>query len=108
MTQSQLADLFDRLGTPPAGQQLILNAMLQTPVRKVTSQRSKVIAFRTSQKMARHQAESRHVEFMVTVTEEQANHVLEYCAQPCEPMLSMDTASSYRFSFGSVSRDMPC
>jgi putative transposase len=90
LTKAELAELFDRLGTPPAGQQLIANARMQAPVRKVTSQGSNVITILASQKMARDiRTESRHIEFAVAVTKEHAKDVLEYYAQPCELKLNL-------------------
>src|SRR5258708_6708943 len=51
LTKAQLAELFDRLGTPPAGQKFILNARIQAPVREVKSQGGNVITILASQKM---------------------------------------------------------
>ena len=90
LTRAQLAELFDRLGTPPAGQKLILAARMQAPARKVTSRGGNVITILASQKMARDiRTESRHIEFAVAVTKEHAKNVLEYYAQPCELKLNL-------------------
>ena len=81
----QLIDLFDRLGTPPAGRQLILDARAQAPVRPVKSQGGNVITILASQKMGREiRTESSHIEFAAAVTREHADDVLEYYPQPCE------------------------
>ena len=90
LTKAQLAALFDRLGTPPAGQKLIVNARIQAPVREVASKGGNVISVLTSQKMARDVwTESRHIEFAVAVTKEHDKGVLEYYAQPCELKLNL-------------------
>ncbi len=51
LDKSQLANLFDRLGTPPAGRQLVLDARAEAPVRPVKSQGGNVITVLASQKM---------------------------------------------------------
>lgn len=90
LTRAQLAELFDRLGTPPVGQKLILAARMQAPVRKVASRGGNVITILASQKMARDiRTESRHIEFAVAVIKEHAEDVLEYYAQPCELKLNL-------------------
>ncbi|CAL8477057.1 hypothetical protein [Caballeronia sp. S22] len=108
LTRPQLADIFDRLGTPPAGQKLNANAREQVPVREVKSRVGQVIAILTSRKMRRGiQSESGHVEFTVTVSKEHTNDVLEYYAQPCELRFIID-AASYTSSLGSTFRDTRC
>jgi putative transposase len=90
LTKAQLAELFDRLGTPPAGRKFILNARIQAPVREVKSQGGNVITVLASQKMGRDiRTESRHIEFAVAVMKEHAKDVLEYYAQPCELKLNL-------------------
>ncbi|KVR40736.1 Mu transposase C-terminal domain-containing protein [Burkholderia multivorans] len=90
LSKSQLGELFERLGTPPAGRKLITNARLHAPVRDVTSRGGNVITVLASQKMARDiRTESRHIEFAVAVTKEHAKDVLEYYAQPCELRLHL-------------------
>ncbi|KER69920.1 integrase [Burkholderia cepacia] len=90
LDKSQLADLFDRLGTPPAGRQLILVARVEAPVRPVKSQGGNVITVLASQKMGREiRTESSHIEFAAAVTREHADDVLEYYPQPCELRLEL-------------------
>ncbi|SPB14786.1 integrase catalytic region [Caballeronia novacaledonica] len=98
LTKAQLAELFERLGTPPAGQKLIANARIQAPVREVTSRGGNVITVLASQKMGREiRTESRHIEFAVAVTKEHAADVLEYYAQPCELKLNLVDESTGEF-----------
>ncbi|MEN8506300.1 MULTISPECIES: Mu transposase C-terminal domain-containing protein [Paraburkholderia] len=90
LSKTQLAELFERLGTPPAGQKLVANARLYAPVRDVSSRGGNVITVLASQKMARDiWTESRHIEFAVAVTKEHAKDVLEYYAQPCDLKLNL-------------------
>ncbi|CAL8477058.1 DDE-type integrase/transposase/recombinase [Caballeronia sp. S22] len=90
LTKIQLSELFERLGTPPAGQKLILTARIEAPVRDVTSRGGNVITVLASEKMAREiRTESRHIEFAVAATKERAEDVLEYYPQPCELKLEL-------------------
>lgn len=86
----QLTSIFDRLGTPPAGRKLILDARMRAPVREVKSQIGNVITVLSSQKMRRDiRTESRHIEFAVAVEREYGPDVLEYYAQPSELKLEL-------------------
>lgn len=90
LDKAQLTDFFDRLGTPSAGQKLILDARIQAPVRQVKSDVGNVITILASQKMRRDiRTESRHIEFAAAVTKEHDANVLEYYAQPCELKLEL-------------------
>ncbi|SAK60567.1 hypothetical protein [Caballeronia ptereochthonis] len=90
LIKSELTELFERLGTPPAGQKLVLNARMEAPVREVASRGGNVVTVLASLKMARDiRTESRHIEFAVAVTKEHAKDVPEYYAQPCELKLSL-------------------
>ncbi|MFL9887352.1 DDE-type integrase/transposase/recombinase [Paraburkholderia agricolaris] len=90
LDKAQLTDLFDRLGTPSAGRELILNARIQSPVRQVMSRGGNVITILASRKMeCEIRTESRHIEFAVAVTKEHSADVLEYYAQPCELKLKL-------------------
>jgi len=86
----QLTDLFDRLGTPPAGRQLILEARVHAPVRPVQSNEGSVVTILASKKMGRDvRTGSRHIEFAAAVTKEHSATVLEYYLQPCELKLKL-------------------
>lgn len=90
LDKSQLIDVFDRLGTPRAGRELILKARLEAPVRKVVSRGGNVITLLSSRKMAREiRTESRHIEFAAAVDKEFDPSVLEYYPQPCELKLEL-------------------
>ncbi|WP_321845894.1 DDE-type integrase/transposase/recombinase [Paraburkholderia bannensis] len=90
LNKAQLTEVFDRLGTPAAGRDLILNARIQAPVREVVSRGGNVITILASKKMGREiRTESRHIEFAVAVTKEHAEDVLEYYAQPCDLKLKL-------------------
>lgn len=83
---AELTAPFDRLGTPPAGQQLIAKASKRALARKAASQRGNVITILTSQKMSRHiRTENRHIEFAIAVAADHGDGVLKYYAQPFQP-----------------------
>ncbi|KVR40954.1 Mu transposase C-terminal domain-containing protein [Burkholderia multivorans] len=86
----QLTDLFDKLGTPEKGRQLILDARAQAPVRRVNPQPGSVVTILASQKMGREiRTETRHIEFAAAVTKEHSNDVIEYYTAPCELKLKL-------------------
>jgi putative transposase len=90
LDQIQLTALFDRLGTPPAGRQLILDARTQAPVRPINPQAGSVVTILASKKMGRDiRTETRHIEFPAAVAKEHSNDVLEYYAAPCELKLRL-------------------
>lgn len=90
LDKSQLIHLFDRLGTPPAGRKLILDARAEAPVRPVKSQGGNVITILASRKMGREiRTESNHIEFAAAVTKEHSADILEYYMQPCELRLEL-------------------
>lgn len=90
LDQQQLTELFDHLGTPRAGRNLILRAMGEAPVRDVQSKGGNVITFLHSRKMCRTiKTESRHVEFAAAVDKEFDDGVLEYYPQPCTLKLQL-------------------
>ena len=86
----QLTNLFDKLGTPDRGRQLIVDARAQAPVRPATAQEGSVVTILASQKMGREiRTGNQHIEFAVAVTREHSDDVLEYYAQPCELRLDL-------------------
>src|SRR5690606_12014394 len=83
-------EIFDRLGTPPAGRELILKARIQAPVREVKARGGNVLTWYVSRKMAREiPTESKDIEFRAEVDKEYDPAVLEYYAQPCQLKLSL-------------------
>ena len=84
LEKPQRERLLERLGLPPAGQRLVLEAAKFAPVRKVASKGGgNVITPFQSRKMQRTiETESRHLEFPVAVSLEHDPEVLEYYAQP--------------------------
>ena len=95
LTKFELTDLFDRIGTPPAGRTMIDRARACAPVRDVQSRGGNVITLLASRKMGKEvRTESRHIEFAAAVNHEYDTAVLEYYAQPCELKLELiDDAS---------------
>ncbi|RDU98951.1 Mu transposase C-terminal domain-containing protein [Trinickia dinghuensis] len=90
LSKAQLTDLFDRLGTPPAGRKLVQDARIQAPVRDVTSRGGNVITHMASRKMTREIAtESYGIEFAAAVGFEYDSDVLEFYPQPCRLKLSL-------------------
>lgn len=84
LNREQLVELFDRLGLPPNGRDLVLRARVEAPVRAVKSQGGNVITLLASRKMGREiRTESRHIEFAAAVDKEYNPAVIEYYAQPC-------------------------
>jgi len=91
----QLTALFDKLGTPSAGRQLILDARIQAPVSPAMPQAGAVVTVLASQKMGREiRTETRHIEFAVAVTKEHASDVHEYYTRPCELKLRLEDEST--------------
>lgn len=79
----ELHDLFDQLGTPPAGRKIVETARRLAPVREVQSNSSNVITRYASRKMARLvDCESRTVEYPAVIHYEHNQEVIEYYAQP--------------------------
>ncbi len=90
LDKPQLIDLFDRLGTPPRGRDLVLRARVEAPVRKTESRGGNVNTRWSSRKMGRDvRTESRHIEFAAGVDKEFDAQVLEYYPQPCELKLEL-------------------
>ncbi len=90
LEKSQLVELLERLGTPHAGQALILNARTNAPVRDVQSRGGNVITIYASRKMGCEiRTESRHIEFAAAVDHEYDQSVLAYYPQPCELKLEL-------------------
>ncbi|RJG07971.1 integrase [Noviherbaspirillum cavernae] len=90
LDKTQLVDLFDRLGMPRAGRDLVLRARTHAPVRDVKSRCGNVITLLASRKMGCEiRTESRHIEFAAAVDKEYDPSVLEYYAQPCELKLEL-------------------
>ena len=84
LTKEQLVELFDHLGLPAKGRELVLRARLEAPVRQVKSQGGNVITLMASRKMGREiRTESRHIEFAAAVDKEYDPQVIEYYPQPC-------------------------
>lgn len=82
---SERERLLDRLGLPPAGRRLVLDAAKFAPVRSVASKGGgNVLTPYQSWKMQRTvETESRHLEFPAAVSLEHNPAVLEYFPQPC-------------------------
>ncbi|WP_261540131.1 DDE-type integrase/transposase/recombinase [Burkholderia multivorans] len=90
LDKSQLTNIFDRLGTPPAGRKLILEARVEAPVRPVKAHGGNVITILASHKMGRDiHTESNHIEFAAAVSKEYSDDILEYYMQPCELRLEL-------------------
>lgn len=90
LSNAQLVDLFDHLGTPPAGRKLVQEARVHAPVRKVASRGGNVITYVASRKMAREIAtESYGIEFAAAIGFEYDERVLEFYPQPCKLRLSL-------------------
>lgn len=91
LDREQLVELFDRLGTPKAGRELIIKARVRAPVRQVKSRGGNVITLLASRKMGGREirTESRHIEFAAAVDHEYNPAVSEYYAQPCELKLEL-------------------
>lgn len=84
LNREELVELFDHLGLPPRGRDLVLRARVEAPVRAVKSQGGNVITLLASRKMGREiRTESRHIEFAAAVAKEYDPNVIEYYAQPC-------------------------
>ncbi|AIV82035.1 TnsA endonuclease N-terminal domain-containing protein [Burkholderia pseudomallei] len=90
LSNAQLVDLFDHLGTPPAGRKLVQEARVHAPVRKVASRGGNVITYVASRKMAREIAtESYGIEFAAAIGFEYDERVLEFYPKPCKLQLSL-------------------
>lgn len=90
LDKPQLTELFDHLGTPRAGRDLVLSAQNEAPVREVKSNGGNVVTVLQSRKMDRSiKTESRHVEFAAAVDKEFDAAVLEYYPQPCKLTLTL-------------------
>jgi putative transposase len=90
LDRTQITELFDHLGTPGAGRELILKARTLAPVRDVKSRGGNVITMLASRKMGREiYTESRHIEFAAAINHEYDHRVIEYYAQPCELKLEL-------------------
>ena len=85
LENSQREQLLDRLGLPPAGRRLVLDAAKYAPVRQVSSKGGgNVITPYQSLKMQRTvKTESRHFEFPAAVSHEHDHETLEYYPQAC-------------------------
>ena len=85
LTDIELENLFDELGTPEAGRNLVRKARREAPVRQVRSNGSNLITRYPSKKMNRViETESRTAEFPAMLHYERDPKVLEYYAQPLE------------------------
>lgn len=90
LTETEILTLIDRLGTPPRGRKLVLDARKFAPVRKVKSRGGNVITYLASRKMQREIAtESRHIEFAAAAGYEFDSGVLEYYPQPSQLKLDL-------------------
>jgi putative transposase len=79
-----LAELFAKLSTPHAGQELVRKARRQAPVRDVQSRGGNVVTIFQSHKMGTEiRTESRHIEFPGAINHEFDPKVIEFYAQPC-------------------------
>lgn len=99
LDKKQLVDLFDRLGTPEKGRDVIVRARVEAPVRDVKSSGGNVVTLFASQKMctevcAHIATESYRVEFPAAIKHEHDPNVHEYYAQPCKlPFRLVDPAT---------------
>lgn len=94
LTKDAITKIFDRLGTPPKGRKLVLDARIQAPVREVKSRGGNVITIFASRKMSCEiRTESRHIEFAAAVNHEYDPTVLEFYAQPCQLNLELFDAA---------------
>ncbi len=83
LSKERLTELFDRLGVPPQGRQLVQRAMVEAPVRDVTSSGRNVVTHFHSRKLGTWVGtESGHVEFPAAVGFENDTKVLAYFPQP--------------------------
>lgn len=83
LPKERLTELFDRLGLPPQGRQLVQRAMVEAPVREVTSSgRNVVTQYHSVKNNCWIGTESRHVEFPAAVLLENDAKVLAYYPQP--------------------------
>lgn len=100
LTRENLIEIFDVLGTPTDGRELVMRARREAPVRKVQSKGGgNVITVMASRKMGRDiRTESRHIEFAAAVDKEYDSCVLEYFPQPTELRLELidDTTGEIR------------
>lgn len=85
LSQIELCQLFDDLGTPPDGRRIVTQARERSPVRNVKSTNSNVVTCFASNKMDRSiPTESMRVEYPAVVFYEHDESVLEYYTQPCK------------------------
>lgn len=85
LSKQELHALFEMLGTPTAGRNLVQKARKEAPVRSVKSRGGNVITVMASRKMGREiRTESRHFEFASAVHLEFDDAVHEFYPQPCE------------------------
>lgn len=90
LSKTELIQLFDTLGTPARGRELVLNSRSQAPVRDVQSRGGNVLTALASTKMAREiYTESRTIEFPAAVLKEHDPVVREYYAQPTKLSLEL-------------------
>lgn len=90
LEQQEFRGLLQKLGTPAAGQQLLIQARQEAPVREVRSNGKNIITLLASRKMAREIAtESRTAEYAAALTYELDPSVLEYYPQPCTLKLEL-------------------
>ncbi|BAL95122.1 Mu transposase C-terminal domain-containing protein [Rubrivivax gelatinosus] len=83
LTKERLTELFDCLGVPPQGRQLVQRAMVEAPVRDVYSSGRNVVSHFHSRKNGTWiGTESRHVEFPAAVVYENDAKTLAYFPQP--------------------------
>lgn len=83
LEKHELEAIFDRLGTPQAGRELVRKARIMGPSREVKSRGGNVITLISSRKMQHEiRTESRHIEYAAAIMKEFDSNVLEYYAQP--------------------------
>ncbi|PLZ00963.1 integrase [Burkholderia sp. WAC0059] len=90
LDKAALTDLFDRLGTPPNGRQLVMRARINAPVRDIYSKGGAVRTIMYSRKMGCEIATSSYrVEYPAAVRHEFDAGVLEYFPQPCKEVIEL-------------------
>lgn len=95
LNKEQITELFEHLGTPRAGRELILKARTHAPVRNVQAWGDNVITLLVSRKMGHEiRTESWHIERAAAVNHEFDDQVIEYYAQPCELKLELVDGAS--------------
>jgi putative transposase len=102
LSRVELVEIFDQIGMPTAGRQLVERARVEEPVRKVKSSGGNVLTYMASRKMGREiGTESLHVEFPAALNHEFDFRVREFYPQPFTCRLNLiddDTGEVHEFA----------